>query len=59
MLLNDSPKWQSVINVVVRQIYKVAISYIADEDSPVLFGHTTSKEFSCLFEYEVEWQEVL
>ena len=59
MLLNDWPKWETVIKVVVRQIRKVAISHKADEDSPVLFAYTNSKELSCLFEYEVEWRGVL
>ena len=44
MLLNDWPKWKIVIKVVVRQIRKVAISHKTDEDSPVLFAYTTSKE---------------
>ena len=57
MLLNDWPKLKLFIRVVLRQICKVAISYQADEDSPVLFAYTTSKELSCLFEYEVERRE--
>ena len=59
MLLNDWPKWKIVIKVVVKQTRKVAVSHKADEDSAVLFFFTTSKELSCLFEYDVEWQEVL
>ena len=42
MLLNDWSKW------------KVVITYQAGEESPVLFAHTTSKELSCPFEYDVE-----
>ena len=59
MLLNDWHKWKVVIQVVVRQICLVAISYKTDEDSPLLSAYATSKELSCLLEYEVESQEML
>ena len=59
MLLNGWTEWKVLIKVVERQVCKAAISNKADEDSPVLFAYSTSKELSCLFEYEVEWQEVL
>ena len=49
MLLNDRPEWKVAIQVAVRQICKVALYYKADEDSPVSFAYTTSKELPCLF----------